>query len=254
MRFTSRQHLKMAAKLDQLAKVAKPPARKRLEGLAFAHRLLAKRAAKTIPDASGATSDGKLPVELLTAMPQAAETAKELLDPPVFPEYYVLVYARRYAEVARSLAIVRTEKERRKKKQRLSRIRNGGMIEFERERERRERQFPSDFRKALVEKDGSIISRAISREESEMVRYANAIPPFASLDNLSAIEMFGLADMFEGWAQTGRRDPIDVARLLGWADGFRSLGAEIGADYVPPEPPVVIRPSLLKFMALKMFQ
>jgi hypothetical protein len=61
------------------------------------------------PDAPGATRDGKLPVEPLTAVPQAAETAKELLDPSVFPEYYILLSARRYAEAARSLAIVGTE-------------------------------------------------------------------------------------------------------------------------------------------------
>ncbi len=128
------------------------------------------------------------------------------------------------------------------------------MIEFERERERRERPFPSDFCKALVEKDGSIVSRAVGREEAEMVRYAHAIPPFASMDNLSAAEMLGLADMFEGWAQDGRVDLIDMARLLGRADGLRSLVAEVGADYVPPEPPPDARPSLLKFMARQMFR
>jgi hypothetical protein len=108
--------------------------------------------------------------------------------------------------------------------------------------------------RCLIEKDGSSISRALSREEAEMVRYAYAIPPFASIDDLSAVEMLCLADMFEGWAQSGRIGPADMARLLGWADGFRSLVAEIGADYVPPEAPVVSRPSLLKFMALKMYQ
>lgn len=87
-----------------------------------------------------------------------------------------------------------------------------------------------------------------------MLRYAFAIPPFASMGDLSAVEMVGLADMFEGWAQSGRADPVDMARLLGWADGFRSLAAELGADYVPPEAPAVTRPSLLKFLALKMFE
>ncbi len=156
---------------------------------------------------------------------------------PVLPEYYVLLCARRYAETVRRLAIVVTEDERQKSKQRLSHIREGGMIEYKWERERRERPYPNDFRKALIEKDGSIISRSISREESEMVRYANAIPSFPSMDNLSAREMLGLADVYEGWAQSGRVDPVDMARLLGWADGFRSLAAEVGADYVPPDPP-----------------
>jgi hypothetical protein len=94
----------------------------------------------------------------------------------------------------------------------------------------------------------------IRREESDMVRYANAILPFASMDSLSAVEMLGLADMFEGWAQSGRTDSINMARLLGWADGFRSLAAEVRADYVPPEPPPDAAASLLKFMARKMFE
>jgi hypothetical protein len=63
-------------------------------------------------------------------------------------------------------------------------------------------QPPDDFRKTLIKKDGSMISREIGREESEMVRHTCAIPPFASTDNLSAVEMLGLADMFEGWAQS----------------------------------------------------
>jgi hypothetical protein len=74
------------------------------------------------------------------------------------------------------------------------------------------------------------------------------------MDNLSAVEMLGPADMFKGWAQSGRTDPVDVARLLGWTDGLRSLAAEVRPDYVPPEPPADHRPSLLKFMARKMFE
>ncbi len=61
------------------------------------------------------------------------------------PEYYVLLCARRYAETVRSIGTAGTEDERQKAKQRLSQIREGGMIEFERERERRERPFPSGF-------------------------------------------------------------------------------------------------------------
>jgi hypothetical protein len=49
--------------------------------------------------------------------------------------------------------------------------------------------------------------------------------------------MLGLADMFDGWAQSGRTDPANMARLLGWSDGFRGLVAEVGVDYVPPETP-----------------
>jgi hypothetical protein len=61
-----------------------------------------------------------------------------------------------------------------------------------------------------------------------------------------------LADMFEGWAQSDQTDPVNVARLHGWADGFRSLIEVIGADYIPPEAPPGAPVSLMKFMALKM--
>jgi hypothetical protein len=165
-----------------------------------------------------------------------------------------LLCARRFAETVRKLATAGTEDERRRARQRLPHIREGGMAEFKWERERRERPYPNDFRKALIEKDGSMIWRSLSREESEMVRYACAIPPFPSMDNLSAVEMLGLADVFEGWAQSGRTGLVDMARLLGWADGFRSLVAEIGADYVPPESAPHARPSLMKFLASKMFE
>jgi hypothetical protein len=47
--------------------------------------------------------------------------------------------------------------------------------------------------------------------------------------------MDGLADMYEGWAQSDRTDSVNVARLLGWADGLRALAATVGADYAPPE-------------------
>jgi hypothetical protein len=74
---------------------------------------------------------------------------------PVLPEYYVLPCARRYAETVRRLTTARTDDEHRKAKERLSHIREGGMIEYDRERERRERPFPNDLCKALIEKDES---------------------------------------------------------------------------------------------------
>ncbi|WP_334400447.1 hypothetical protein [Bradyrhizobium sp. AZCC 2289] len=137
-------------------------------------------------------------------------------------------------------------------KMRLSYILESGSIEYQREYERRVRPYPDDFRKALIEKDGSIISRSISRAESEIVRYACAIPAFNSIDNLSAFEMQGLADMYEGWAQSDRTDCVNVARLHGWSDGLRSLVEVIGIDYVPPEAPPGAPVSLVKFLALKM--
>src|ERR1700688_1744906 len=90
------------------------------------------------------------------------------------PEYYVLLCARRYAAVARELAVCTTDDTRRLAKTRLCYILESGMIEFHREDERRTRRYPDDFRKALIEKDGSALSRPISREESEILRYASA--------------------------------------------------------------------------------
>jgi hypothetical protein len=66
--------------------------------------------------------------------------------------------------------------------------------------------------------------------------------------------MLRLPDMLEGWAQSGRLDQADMARLFGWADGLRSLAAEIGNDYVPPQPAPNSRPSLMKFLANKMLE
>jgi hypothetical protein len=128
------------------------------------------------------------------------------------------------------------------------------MMEFKNESVRRERAYPLDFRKALIEKDGSSISRPISREESEILRYSSAAPAINLIDNLSADEIQGLADMFEGWAQGDRVDPVQVAHLHGWADGLRSLVEVIRADYVPPAAPPGAPVSLIKFIALKMFE
>ncbi|MDO9487270.1 MAG: hypothetical protein Q7J32_02770 [Sphingomonadaceae bacterium] len=126
-----------------------------------------------------------------------------------------------------------------------------GLIEAKRECERRQHQYPDDFRKALVEKDGSIISRPISRDEAEILRDEASIPTIALVDELSAEDMNALADMYEGWAQSELTDSVNVARLLGWADGLRSLAATVGADYVPPETPGA-SVSLVKFMAQNM--
>jgi hypothetical protein len=170
------------------------------------------------------------------------------------PEYYVLLCARRYAAMVRKRAVAGADDERQQAKSRLSYILDSGLIEYKREYERRVRSYPDDFRKALIEKDGSIISRSISREESEILRYSCAIPAFTSIYNLSSVEMRGLADMFEGWAQSDRTDCVNVARLHGWADGLRSLVEVVGADYIPSQASPGAPVSLMKFMALKMSQ
>jgi hypothetical protein len=176
------------------------------------------------------------------------------ISKPVPPEYYILLCARRYAEMVRKLVIARTDQERTQVKNRLAYILDSGFIELQRENERRERAYPDDFRKALIEKDGSVITRSISREESEILRYSCAVPAFALIDHLSAVEMQDLADMFEGWAQSDRTDCVNVARLHGQADSLGSLVEVVGADYIPPEAPPGAPLSLMKFMALQMRQ
>jgi hypothetical protein len=170
-----------------------------------------------------------------------------------FPsEYYVLLCASRYVATAKKLALAATDDEREQHRKTLEYIQESGMLEAKQERERRLRRCPEDFRKALIEKDGSKLSRAITSEEAEILRYASAIPPVGSVDELSADDMDGLADMFEGWAQSDLRDSVSVAELLGWADGLRSLAATVGADYNPPEAVPGVPVSLLKFMANQM--
>ena len=170
------------------------------------------------------------------------------------PEYYVMLCARRYAEMANKLVVIVREDERAQIKNRLTYILESGVIEFKRESERRLKAYPDDFRKALLEKDGSVISRPISREESEILRYACAVPAFTLIDHLSAMEMQDLADMFEGWAQGDRMDCVHVPMFHGYADGLRSLVEVVGPDFMPPPAPPGAPVSLMKFIALKMRQ
>ena len=64
--------------------------------------------------------------------------------------------------------------------------------------------------------------------------------------------MCDLADMFEGWSQSDLMDRVNVARLLGWADGLRCLADAVGQAYTPPETGPGSRASLLEFMAERM--
>jgi hypothetical protein len=168
------------------------------------------------------------------------------------PEYYVVLCARRYAAAAEALKLAATEIERREHQSRLSYLVQSGLLEARLEQERRQRRFPDDFRKALIEKDGSIISRAITSEEAELLQYAYSVPWIASINQLSAQAMGDLADMFEGWSQSDLTDSVNVARLLGWADGLRCLADAVGKAYTPPEPGSGSAASLLQFMAERM--
>jgi hypothetical protein len=168
------------------------------------------------------------------------------------PEYYVVLCARRYAAAAKALKLAATDIERREHQSHLSYLLQSGLLEARLEQERRQRRFPDDFHRALIEKDGSIISRAITAEEAELLRFAYSVPCIASINQLSAQAMGDLADMFEGWAQTDLTDSVNVARLLGWADGLRCLADAVGKAYTPPESGSGSVPSLLEFMAERM--
>jgi hypothetical protein len=74
------------------------------------------------------------------------------------------------------------------------------------------------------------------------------VPCIASINQLSAKAMCDLADMFEGWSQSDLTDRVNVARLLGWADGLDA----VGEAYTPPEPGPGSAASLLEFMAERM--
>ena len=58
---------------------------------------------------------------------------------PVLPEYYILLCARRYAEMVGKLMSASTDEERQEVKNRLSYIMESGLIEYQRECARRER-------------------------------------------------------------------------------------------------------------------
>jgi hypothetical protein len=127
-----------------------------------------------------------------------------------------------------------TDKERQHCRDLLHHIQKSGVLEAECERRRRERHLPDDIRKTLAEKDGPVFERAISEAEAECARYACSVPPVASLASLSTEDLASLADLFEGWAQDRRLDTLAMVKLLGWADGFRTLVEAVGADHLPP--------------------
>jgi hypothetical protein len=91
--------------------------------------------------------------------------------------------------------------------------------------------------------------RLIDADEAELMRQTYSVLPFATMENLSGEGMLNLADMYEGWAQDGRLEGFEMARLLGRVDGFRALVLAIGADYEPPAKAAGDPDSLLKFLA-----
>ena len=123
------------------------------------------------------------------------------------------------------------------------------VTEAELERRIRAKRLPEDVKDRIENNRPLPAGRVISRDEAELIKQVYAVPPVATVDNLTGEEMLFLADMYEGWAYDARMDAFEIARLLGWADGNRALVQVIGADYEPP-PKVPGEPdSLLKFLA-----
>src|SRR5262245_10057205 len=171
----------------------------------------------------------------------------------VSPDHYVLICARQYAATMRRLRSAANDAERQYHTKMLHYFMDAGVTEAEFERRIRERRLPADI-KDYIDKSGSLPKGlAINREEAELIRQVCSIPSVATMENLSGQEILDLADMYEGWAQDERVDAINMARLLGWADGNRKLVAAIGADYVPPAKVPGEPDSLLKFMAKRMW-
>jgi hypothetical protein len=168
------------------------------------------------------------------------------------PDHYTLICARQYAATMRKLKTAIREDERRGHMKLLHYLMDAGISEADLERRAREVRLPIDLRDYIKKSQPLPVNRILSREEVELIRQASSVLPIATLDSLSAHQMLDLADMYEGWAQDSRINGIDMARLLGWADGFRELAAVAGVDYepaamVPGEPD-----TLLQFLAKKM--
>jgi hypothetical protein len=170
------------------------------------------------------------------------------------PDYYVLLCARRYAETLRKLRAATNEAEFQRHRRTLHYLMESGLLEWERERRIRLWRLPAEIRDRVENLRLPPLDRPISREEAELIRQTCAIPPAAHLDCLTGDEMMRLADMYEGWAQDRRLAPLDTARLLGWADGMRTLASEVGADYEPPASVPGEPVPLTKFLANSMSQ
>ena len=170
------------------------------------------------------------------------------------PEFYVLNCARLYAETMRKLQVAANADERRRHTSMLHYLMDSGQIEQKVERERRERRLPSEIMDHIEKRQLLPADYLLNRDDAELVRQVYSVPPFATVDNLSGEDMLNLADMYEGWALDGRLGGFDIARLLGWADGFRALVVTIGADFEPPAMAPGEPDSLLKFLTKKMKQ
>jgi hypothetical protein len=152
----------------------------------------------------------------------------------VGPDHYVLICARQYAVTLRKLQIAASEDEQRGHMKMLHYLMDSGIRERDLECRSRAMRRPADLRDHIDQRKSLRPGRIISTDEIELIRQVNSVPPVATMESLSGQDMVDLADMYEGWAQDGRFEPLEIARLLGWADGLRELAAAIGTDYEPP--------------------
>jgi hypothetical protein len=129
-----------------------------------------------------------------------------------------------------------------------------GLSEQDLEHRRRERHFPADIQDHIDKRRMLPPNRLINADEAELMRQTYSVLPFATMENLSGEDMLNLADIYEGWAQDGRLEGFEMARVLGRVDGFRALVAAIGVDYEPPAKSPGEPDSLLKFVATWMKQ
>jgi hypothetical protein len=170
------------------------------------------------------------------------------------PDHYVLRCARQYAATLRTLRAEPSEEDRLRHARMLHYLIDAGRSEFEAERRGRIRRLSPEVQERIDNAKMPPIGRLITREEAELIRHACSVPPVTMMDSLNAEDMINLAEMYEGWAQDPRIGQLDMARLLGWADGMRALAEAAGPDYEPP-PKVPGEPDpLMKFLANQMRQ
>ena len=115
---------------------------------------------------------------------------------------------------------------------------------------KRQRRLAADILSPVIAREE--IKRTISTSEAEAIQRYYATPSISRLATLSGDELFGLADLTEGWAQDQQLDRRSMIELLGWSDGMRSLVEVVGLNYMPPPSPMGSKPPLFKFLATKM--
>lgn len=146
------------------------------------------------------------------------------------PNYHILLCAKRYAETCRKLR--KGEIAAPAAATVLKVLLEGGQEEAKAERRWREGKIPSEVLGWIQKKQDA--NRQLTTFEAERVRDYYAVPPMPLLNTLSALKIEFMADMFDGWAAARELDPVLSVRLIGWADGYRTLAHAVGSDHEPP--------------------